>query len=159
MDTAPHPDDLPDTPSGEGWSEDMELAPAHPGDREPGDADDDRQGERLQKVLARAGVGSRRVCEDMIEAGRISVNGRPVTVQGMRVDPARDKIAVDGVRIEPRDDRVTYALNKPSGVITAMSDDRARPTIGDMVGDLAPGLVHVGRLDQDTEGLLLLTND
>ena len=95
----------------------------------------------------------------MIDQGRISVNGRTVEVQGMRVDPLRDHIAVDGARIELRDDRVTYAINKPAGVITAMSDDRARPTIGDMVGDLAPGLVHVGRLDQDTEGLLLLTND
>ncbi len=159
MDTAPHTDDLPDTPGGEGWSEDMELAPAHPGDREPARDLGEREGERLQKVLARAGVGSRRVCEDMIDRGRISVNGAVVTVQGMRVDPATDKIAVDGQRIELRDDRVTYALNKPSGVITAMSDDRARPTVGDMVGDLAPGLVHVGRLDQDTEGLLLVTND
>ena len=110
-------------------------------------------------MLARAGVGSRRVSEDMIDAGRISVNGAVVRVQGMRVDPVNDKIAVDGVRIEIRDDRVTYALNKPPGVITAMSDDRNRPTVGDMVGDLAPGLVHVGRLDQDTEGLLLLTTD
>jgi 23S rRNA pseudouridine2605 synthase len=153
------PNDESTTAAGEGWSEDMELAPVHPGDRAAAPADDDRQGERLQKVLARAGVGSRRVCEDMIEAGRISVNGAPVTVQGMRVEPDRDKIAVDGVRIEIRGDRVTYAMNKPPGVITAMSDDRARPTVGDMVGDLAKGLVHVGRLDQDTEGLLLLTND
>ena len=159
MDTAAHPDDLPETPGGEGWSEDMELAPAHPGDRGPAAVRDERVGERLQKVLARAGVGSRRVCEDMIDRGRISVNGAVVTVQGMRVDPATDKIAVDGQRIELRDDRVSYALNKPSGVLTAMSDDRARPTVGDMVGDLAPGLVHVGRLDQDTEGLLLVTND
>ncbi|MGY1696625.1 MULTISPECIES: pseudouridine synthase [unclassified Geodermatophilus] len=158
MDTAPQPDDLPGTPGGEGWSEDMELAPAHPGDRPPS-ATADREGERLQKVLARAGVGSRRVVENMVDQGRISVNGRTVTVQGTRVDPARDKIAVDGQRIELRDDRVTYAVNKPAGVITAMSDDRARPTVGDMVGDLAPGLVHVGRLDQDTEGLLLVTND
>jgi 23S rRNA pseudouridine2605 synthase len=151
------PDEEPTTGGGEGWSEDMELAPAHPGDAEP--AEPHPEGERLQKVLARAGVGSRRVCEDMIEAGRISVNGAVVQVQGMRVDPATDKIAVDGVRIELRDDRVTYALNKPAGVITAMSDDRNRQTVGDLVGDLAPGLVHVGRLDQDTEGLLLLTND
>src|SRR5215212_8339751 len=150
MNTAP--EDETTTAAGDGWSEDMELAPVHPGDREPADDSGDRQGERLQKVLARAGVGSRRVCEDMIEAGRISVNGAPVRVQGLRVDPTTD-------RIEIRDDRVTYALNKPAGVITAMSDDRNRPTVGDMVGDLAPGLVHVGRLDQDTEGLLLLTND
>jgi 23S rRNA pseudouridine2605 synthase len=155
----PTPDDDTTTAAGDGWSEDMELAPVHPGDRQPESADDDRQGERLQKVLARAGIGSRRVCEDMIEAGRISVNGAVVQVQGMRVDPQKDKIAVDGVRIEPRDDRVTYALNKPPGVLTAMSDDRNRASVGDLVGDLAPGLVHVGRLDQDTEGLLLLTND
>ena len=153
------PDDETTSAAGEGWSEDMELAPVHPGDRAPDDAGADRQGERLQKVLARAGVGSRRVSEDMIDAGRISVNGSTVRVQGMRVNAAVDKIAVDGVRIEVRDDHVTYAMNKPPGVITAMSDDRNRPTVGDMVGDLAKGLVHVGRLDQDTEGLLLLTND
>ena len=153
------PDDETPTAAGTGWSDDMELAPAHPGDRAPESAGEDRQGERLQKVLARAGVGSRRVSEDMIDAGRISVNGSTVRVQGMRVDPAVDKIAVDGVRIEIRDDHVTYAMNKPPGVITAMSDDRNRPTVGDMVGDLAKGLTHVGRLDQDTEGLLLLTND
>jgi 23S rRNA pseudouridine2605 synthase len=155
MDTAPH-DDAPPRPD-EGRPEEVELAPTHPGDRGPTGAA--VEGERLQKVLARAGVGSRRVVENMVDQRRISVNGRTVTVQGMRVDPQRDKIVVDGSRIELRDDRVTYALNKPPGVLTAMSDDRDRPTVGDMVGDLAPGLVHVGRLDQDTEGLLLVTND
>ncbi|SNT05587.1 23S rRNA pseudouridine2605 synthase [Geodermatophilus pulveris] len=145
MDSAPYDD------------ADMELAPPHPADRARSEAAE--EGERLQKVLARAGVGSRRVVENMVDQGRISVNGAVVTVQGMRVDPLRDRIAVDGSRIELRDDTVTYALNKPAGVITAMSDDRNRPTVGDMVGDLAPGLVHVGRLDQDTEGLLLVTND
>ena len=147
------------TAGGEGWSEDMELAPAHPGETEHEEPGGHPEGERLQKVLARAGVASRRVCEDMIDQGRISVNGAVVTVQGMRVDPHRDHIAVDGARLELRDDRVTYALNKPYGVLSAMSDDRERPTVGDMVGDLAPGLVHVGRHDQDTEGLLLVTND
>lgn len=151
-------DEDPTTAGGEGWSEDMELAPVHPGDAEPATADE-HEGERLQKVLARAGVASRRVVEDMIDQGRIAVNGAVVSVQGKRVDPLRDHITVDGARIELRDDRVSYALNKPPGVITAMSDDRGRPTIGDMIGDLAPGLVHVGRLDQDTEGLLLITND
>src|SRR4051812_1958386 len=151
------PDEEPTTGGGEGWSEDMELAPAHPSDSEP--TAPANEGERLQKVLARAGVGSRRVVENMVDEGRISVNGETVRVQGMRVDAQRDRIAVDGVRISLSDDRVTYALNKPAGVITAMSDDRNRPTVGDLVGDLAPGLVHVGRLDQDTEGLLLLTND
>ena len=152
-------DEAPTTAGGEGWTEDMELAPAHPGDSPRRPDDVERTGERLQKVLARAGVASRRVVEEMIDQGRISVNGRPVSVQGMRVDPLSDKISVDGVRIALSDDKVTYALNKPFGVITAMTDDRGRPTVGDMIGDLAPGLVHVGRLDQDTEGLLLVTND
>src|SRR5438067_13897917 len=124
-----YPDDESTTEGGEGWSEDMELAPVHPGDVERAEPEDDRPGERLQKVLARAGVASRRVCEDMIDQGRISVNGAVVTVQGMRVDPHRDHIAVDGARLELRDDRVTYALNKPYGVLSAMSDDRERPTI------------------------------
>ncbi|MPQ99737.1 pseudouridine synthase [Modestobacter sp. I12A-02628] len=137
----------------------MELAPVHPGDRAPVEDEEGRQGERLQKVLARAGVGSRRVVEDMIDEGRIAVDGKTVLVQGMRVDPRTVQISVDGSRIEIRNDRVTYAMNKPYGVITAMSDDRGRATVGDMVGDLAKGLVHVGRLDQDTEGLLLLTTD
>ncbi|WP_369135621.1 pseudouridine synthase [Modestobacter sp. I12A-02662] len=156
MNTFPNDESL--TEGGEGWSEDMELAPVHPGDREEPESDD-RPGERLQKVLARAGIGSRRVSEEMIEAGRISVNGAVVRTQGMRVDPQTAVIAVDGRRIDVRNDKITYALNKPFGVITAMSDDRGRPTVGDMMGDLAPGLVHVGRLDQDTEGLLLLTTD
>ena len=138
------------TDGGEGWSEDMELAPARPGDEPPDRGDVERTGERLQKVLARAGVASRRVVEDMIDQGRISVNGAPVRVQGMRVDPHTDRIEVDGARIELGDDRVTYALNKPFGVITAMSDDRGRAKVGEMVGDLAPGLVHCGRLDHDT---------
>jgi 23S rRNA pseudouridine2605 synthase len=152
-------DDTPTTSGGEGWSEDMELAPTRPGDVEEPQHDDDSPGERLQKVLARAGVGSRRVSEDMIDAGRISVNGKVVRVQGMRVDPDTVVIAVDGRRVDIRNDKVTYAMNKPVGIITSMSDDRGRPTIGDMIGDLATGLTHVGRLDQDTEGLLLLTTD
>jgi 23S rRNA pseudouridine2605 synthase len=111
------------------WSEDMELAPVHPGDREPAEPGD-RQGERLQKVLARAGVGSRRVCEDMIAEGRISVNGQQIREQGVRVDPQADQIAVDGQRLDVRNDRVTYAMNKPYGVVTTMSDDRGRPSVG-----------------------------
>jgi 23S rRNA pseudouridine2605 synthase len=152
-------DDESLTEGGEGWSEDMELAPVHPSDREAPEPDADDPGERLQKVLARAGVGSRRVSEDMIDAGRISVNGQVVMAQGLRVHPETDVIAVDGRRIDVKNDKITYAMNKPFGIITAMSDDRGRPTVGDMMGDLAPGLVHVGRLDQDTEGLLLLTTD
>src|SRR3954453_15709341 len=153
------PDDESTTEGGEGWSEDMELAPLHPGDVEQAEPDDDRPGERLQKVLARAGIGSRRGCEERIDEGRTRVNGKGGRVQGLRVDPDTAVIAVDGRRIDVRNDKVTYAMNKPFGVITALSDDRGRPTVGDMMGDLAPGLVHVGRLDQDTEGLLLLTTD
>src|SRR5438067_10947062 len=123
-----YPDDESTTEGGEGWSEDMELAPVHPGDVERAEPEDDRPGERLQKVLARAGVGSRRVCEDMIEAGRISVHGQQVAVQGMRVNPADDKIAVDGVRLEIREDRATYAMNNPPGATTALRHDRNRPT-------------------------------
>src|SRR3954454_15409286 len=111
------PDDETTTAAGEGWSEDMELAPAHPGDRPSDTPDAEREGERLQKVLARAGVGSRRVCEEMIEAGRISVNGAVVQVQGMRVDPDLDKIRGGGGPKRPRRRRGTYGLNKPSGRI------------------------------------------
>ena len=105
----------------------------------PGDRRRDREGERLQKVLARAGVGSPPRLRGHDRGRPDQRERRQVAVQGMRVDPTTDKIAVDGVRIEIRDDRVTYAMNKPPGVITAMSDDRNRPTVGDMVGDLAQG--------------------
>jgi 23S rRNA pseudouridine2605 synthase len=114
---------------------------------------------RLQKVLAAAGVGSRRVCEDLIAAGRVAVDGVTVSEMGMRVDPSRAVIHVDGDRINVRDDLVYLAVNKPRGVLSAMSDDRGRPTVADLVADRAERLFHVGRLDADTEGLLLLTND
>ena len=117
------------------------------------------EGVRLQKVLAGAGVGSRRVCEDLIAAGRVSVNGQIVREMGTRVDPSTAAIAVDGARINVRADLVYLALNKPRGVITAMSDPAGRPTVGDLVADRPERLFHVGRLDGETEGLLLLTND
>jgi 23S rRNA pseudouridine2605 synthase len=116
-------------------------------------------GVRLQKVLAAAGVGSRRHCEEMIADGRVEVDGEVVRRFGARVDPQRQIIRVDGRRIPAREDLVYLALNKPAGVLTTMSDPRGRPTIADFLTDHAERLFHVGRLDYDTEGLMLLTND
>ncbi len=116
-------------------------------------------GVRLQKVLAAAGVGSRRHCEELIGAGRVEVDGETVRRYGARVDPQHQIIRVDGRRIPARQDLVYLALNKPAGVLTTMSDDRGRPTIADFLGDQAQRLYHVGRLDYDTEGLMLLMND
>ena len=116
-------------------------------------------GVRLQKVLAEAGLGSRRHCEELIGAGRIEVDGEVVRRFGARVDPATQVIRFDGRRIPTRPDLVYLALNKPAGVVATMSDDRGRRTIADLVGDRTERLFHVGRLDYDTEGLILLTND
>jgi 23S rRNA pseudouridine2605 synthase len=113
---------------------------------------------RLQKVLAAAGLGSRRACEDLIAAGRVTVDG-VVAELGTRVDPLTAAVHVDGDRVIVRDDMVYLALNKPRGILSAMSDERGRPTVGDLVGDRPERLFHVGRLDADSEGLLLLTND
>jgi 23S rRNA pseudouridine2605 synthase len=129
---------------------------------EPGERDsltDVPGGVRLQKVLAAAGVGSRRSCEEMIGAGRVEVDGEVVRRFGARVDPKTQVIRVDGKRIPASEDLVYLALNKPVGVVSTMSDDRGRKTIADLVGDRAERLFHVGRLDYDTEGLILLTND
>lgn len=116
-------------------------------------------GVRLQKVLAAAGVGSRRHCEELIGAGRVEVDGQTVRRFGARVDPEHQIIRVDGKRIPSRQDIVYLAFNKPPKVLTAMSDDRGRRTVADFLGDRAERLFHVGRLDYDTEGLMLLTND
>ena len=119
----------------------------------------DAEGIRLQKVLAAAGIASRRASEDMIAAGRVSVNDEPVLEQGRRVDPETDVIRVDSMRINTTTGNVYLAMNKPRGYVTAMSDPEGRPTVGDLVRDRVERLFHVGRLDADTEGLLLLTND
>jgi 23S rRNA pseudouridine2605 synthase len=116
-------------------------------------------GVRLQKVLASAGVGSRRYCEELIGAGRVEVDGEIVRRFGARVDPQHQVIRVDGRRIPAREDLVYIALNKPAGVLTSMSDSRGRKTMTDLLGDTAERLFHVGRLDYDTEGLMLLMND
>ena len=118
-----------------------------------------REGVRLQKVLAAAGVGSRRACEELIAAGRVVVDGRTVREQGVRIDPAAAEVRVDGLRIPTAPGHVVIALNKPRGMLTTMRDDRGRPCVGDLVADRRERLFHVGRLDADTEGLLLLTND
>ncbi|OLR91761.1 pseudouridine synthase [Actinokineospora bangkokensis] len=117
------------------------------------------EGIRLQKVLSAAGIASRRVAEDLIDQGRVQVDGEVVREQGLRVDPSSAVIHVDGVRVNVREDRVYLALNKPRGVHSTMDDDQGRPCVGDYLRNRADKLFHVGRLDADTEGLLLLTND
>lgn len=117
----------------------------------------EREGERLQKVLARAGFGSRRVCDDLIAAGRVTVNDE-VAELGRRVDVEHDRVAVDGAAIGVRPGLVHYLLNKPTGVVTTADDPQGRPTVVSMV-PAEPRVFPVGRLDLDTEGLLVLTND
>ncbi|HVM27602.1 MAG TPA: pseudouridine synthase [Mycobacteriales bacterium] len=117
------------------------------------------EGIRLQKVLAAAGLGSRRACEEIIAEGRVSVDGETVTSQGRRVDPTTAVVRVDGMRVAAPSGSVHLSLNKPRGMVTAMSDPDGRPSVGDLVAGRKERLFHVGRLDADTEGLLLLTND
>lgn len=128
-------------------------------------------GERLQKVLAHAGVASRRACESLIASGRVSVDGMTVTETGLRVDPATQEIRLDGTRVLTDPDIVTVMVHKPAGVVTTMEDPQGRPTVADLADEWVvehadelnnPArvrLVHVGRLDTETEGLLLVSND
>jgi len=120
------------------------------------------EGVRLQKVLSQAGIASRRVAERMITDGRVEVDGLVVTELGTRVDPGNAEIRVDGARVRLDDSLVYLVINKPKGMHSTMSDDQGRPCVGDLVEHRVRGerhLFHVGRLDADTEGLLLLTND
>lgn len=117
------------------------------------------EGIRLQKVLASAGIGSRRACEELIAQGRVTVDGKVVSIQGMRVDPDLSEIRVDGDLINFSDEKTWLMLNKPVGVLSTMHDEMHRPCVGDYLADRSDRLFHVGRLDADTEGLLLLTND
>jgi 23S rRNA pseudouridine2605 synthase len=124
--------------------------------------DGESRGVRLQKVLSQAGIASRRVAEKMIRDGRVAVDGQVVRELGSRVDPDVSVIRVDGARVILDDSLVYLALNKPRGMHSTMADDRGRPCIGDLVEHRVRGnqkLFHVGRLDADTEGLILLTND
>jgi len=114
---------------------------------------------RLQKFLAQCGLGSRRACERLIEAGEISVNGEIVARQGVTIDPERDRVRVRGKELA-LEQRVTYlAMNKPVGVVTTMRDPQGRRTVADLIPERVPRVAPVGRLDFDTSGLLLLTND
>lgn len=132
------------------------------------------EGVRLQKVLAQAGIGSRRACEALITEGRVEVNSEVVTEQGRRVDPERDVIRVDGARIPPPRRHLYLVVNKPRGVVVTMDDPEGRRTVADLIAEAASRrsgapasrrllikerLFHVGRLDTDSEGLLILTND
>ncbi len=114
---------------------------------------------RLQKVLAQAGIGSRRACEALIDQGRVEVDGQRVREQGMRIDPQTAVVRVDGERVPTAAGITVIAFNKPRGVITTLSDDQGRPCVGDWLAGRTDRLFHVGRLDAETEGLLILTND
>jgi len=114
---------------------------------------------RLQKVLAQAGLASRREAEQWIQAGRVSVNGKVVTTLGTQADPAVDRIAVDGKVVNRLAPKVYYLLNKPPGYVSTCEDELGRPTVLDLLKPMKFRLFPVGRLDWDTEGLLLLTND
>jgi len=122
-------------------------------------AEQGTQGERLQKVMAAAGVASRRVSEDLIVAGRVTVNGKVVTELGTRVDPATDKVAVDGTAVQLDTSRRYVMLNKPVGVVSSMRDEQGRPDLSRFTAGYPERLFNVGRLDAETSGLLILTND
>ena len=115
--------------------------------------------ERLQKILSNAGVASRRAAEEMIRVGRVSVDGAVVTELGSKYDAAHHVITVDGNRIQPEEKRFYILLNKPRGYLSTTRDDRGRKTVLDLLPDLPARLYPVGRLDANTEGLLLITND
>jgi 23S rRNA pseudouridine2605 synthase len=119
----------------------------------------ENEGTRLQKVIAAAGVASRRAAEELITAGRVEVNDEIVTTLGRRVLPERDVVRVDGERINMAPTTLTIAVNKPLGVVSTMEDPNGRPTLADLVGNRYGRLFHIGRLDTDSEGLILMTND
>jgi 23S rRNA pseudouridine2605 synthase len=126
---------------------------------EPGPVEEGDGLVRLQKLLAQSGVASRRRCEELMLAGLVEVDGEVVTRLGTKVDPRTAVIRVEGKRLPPVSAHVYLALNKPRGVVSTMSDPEGRPTLTDLVADRPERLFHVGRLDTDTTGLILLTND
>jgi len=137
---------------------------AHPsGDHDRGDEPSswfvEPSGVRLQKVLAAAGVASRRVCESFIVEGRVSVNGVVVTELGRRIDPDVDRVEVDGTPVQLDVSRRYVILNKPVGVVSSMSDENGRPDLSTYAREFDERVFYVGRLDADTSGLMILTND
>lgn len=127
------------------------------GDVAPRDSDGNRP--RLQKALAHAGVASRRACETLITSGRVTVNGEVIFEMGSRIDPATDEVRVDGVVVQLDASKRYYVLNKPRGVVSTMSDEQGRPDLSSFTDTLDERVYNVGRLDTDTSGLLVLTND
>jgi pseudouridine synthase len=115
--------------------------------------------ERLQKIIARAGIASRRHAEELIQEGRVKVNGKAVTELGTKVDVAKDRITVDGKPLKQETKKYYILLHKPRGYVTTMADPQGRKTVSDLVKDIPVRLYPIGRLDYDTEGLLLMTND
>lgn len=115
--------------------------------------------ERLQKFLARTGIASRRHSEEIIAQGRVRVNGKAVTVQGLKIDPMKDRIEVDGKPVGRPEKKIYIVLNKPPGYVTTVQDPRGRRKVTDLLKNIRQRVYPVGRLDYDTEGLLLLTND
>ncbi len=115
--------------------------------------------ERIQKILAKAGIASRREAERMVVEGRVSVNGKIVETLGFKADPSRDHIKVDGKRLAPFEPKVILLLNKPRGYLSTVKDPKGRPTVMDLLKNVKWRIYPVGRLDFDAEGLLLLTND
>ncbi len=114
---------------------------------------------RLQKILSQAGICSRRKAEELILSGRVSVNGKVVTVLGTKADPQKDEVRVDGALIGPAEERVYIALHKPAGVLSSREDDKGRQVVTDLIDGITERLYPVGRLDYHSEGLILLTND
>ena len=114
---------------------------------------------RLQKFLADSGVASRRKCEELIESGRVKVDGRVIRAMGVKIDPLNSKVEVDNKMIDARSSNTYIAFYKPRGILSTMSDDRGRSCVGDYFQERSERLFHVGRLDKESEGLLLLTND
>lgn len=133
----------------------MRIATSMPFDMS---ANSDAEGVRLQKVMAAAGVASRRVCEDMITKGQVKVNGRVVTELGTRINPDVDKVTVGGTPVQLDNSRVYLALNKPRGVVSSMADENGRPDLSQFVAGY-DRVFNVGRLDSETTGLIIMTND